>query len=311
MVIRTLLLLALIFTFRCTPAPAPASAADRPFHQMPDAVDIPDTARFIIYDPTLPADDEYRKARNATGALVKGSARPPASQVTYTHPDHPTVSDALDHLLGYLPTTISSHTFDMWWGTAPPYNTYNIGGGATTATLEAGNYISRVELDWTLNHDVVSQSYNNGIGPIDPAARTYNHITTFGPVGTRTYTLTVSDGITISNTPACTINLKYRLYRGTRGIATLTDADIRALGGDFADSKAISIYMMPRAQYIYFAWPYSWGAPSKIIVNGMVSTGSFQMVRNDNFTNAMGYTYQIRLYRSDNLLTGNYWVEVQ
>jgi surfactin synthase thioesterase subunit len=61
----------LMITFRCSSTPAPAHSADRPFHQMPDAATIPDTARFLMYDPTLPADDANRKARNVTVSTLR------------------------------------------------------------------------------------------------------------------------------------------------------------------------------------------------------------------------------------------------
>lgn len=50
-------------------AAAPALARD--FWEFPETQTIPDGARFLLYDPTLPANDPDHKARVLTGANLK------------------------------------------------------------------------------------------------------------------------------------------------------------------------------------------------------------------------------------------------
>lgn len=63
MVIRWLIVIGLLLA-------TSVYAADRYFYSFPDATALPDTARILVHDPTLPDNDPDKKSRNATGSLL-------------------------------------------------------------------------------------------------------------------------------------------------------------------------------------------------------------------------------------------------
>jgi len=208
-----------------------------------------------------------------------------SSQIAYAGG---TVEDALDQLLYAAPS-------------APSVS----GGG----TYEIGSTVSSVVLNWSITlgtKPLTTQSIDNGIGTIDTALRTYTHggqsIT-----ADRTYTVSISDGTT-ARSGATSLLFRYRRFWGVSSSTTLTDTDIKALSSELSTSRAQSRSMTAAGQYLYFCWPDTWGVPTWT-VNGLPNT-DFQLVRQDTFVNAAGYSYTIRLYRSGNLLTGIYSVVV-
>jgi hypothetical protein len=217
----------------------------------------------------------------ATKAIIIG-APSDAEEIAYASS---TVAAALDSLLYVAPSV-------------------SLSGGSSN---EIGATISSVVLNWSVNKTITSQSLNQSIGPIIPATvRTYTH-SGQSITSNRTYTITVNDG-THDATDSTTVAFYYSRYWGVSSNATLTDTQIKALSSELASSRSQSRSMTASAQYLYFCWPDDWGTPTWT-VNGLPNT-DFNLVRNDTFVNAAGYSYTIRLYRSGNLLTGTYTVVV-
>lgn len=208
-----------------------------------------------------------------------------ANQIAYATG---TVQSALDTLLYVAPSSPSV-----------------TGGGS----YEIGQTISSVALVWSITlgtKSLTSQSINNGIGALDVADRSYTH-SGQSITSNRTYTVSITDGTT-PRTGSTTVAFYYKRFWGVSSSATLDDAGIRALSQEYSTTRVQSRSMTASAQYLYFCWPDDWGAPTWT-VNGLANT-DFTLVRNDTFTNASGYSYTIRLYRSGNMLTGTYTVGV-
>lgn len=206
-----------------------------------------------------------------------------AADVTYSA-EYPTVQAALDHLL-YVAASVSGFT-------------NNIG------TIEIGQPVFNVILSWTLNKPMLSISLDNGIGAIDPAATNYNYSATL--IASRTFTITVNDGISTSSATT-TVNFSHKRYWGVSSSPTLDSAGILALSKEFSSSRVQSRSISPSGQYIYFAYPASWGLAT-FTVNGLPNTAWTLSVQ--SFVNAQGQSNTFNVYRSDNLLTGTYTIGV-
>lgn len=179
-------------------------------------------------------------------------------------------------------------------------------------SVEIGATVSDTVFDWTLGGGAItSQSLNQGIGALAIGLRTYTDTADY--TTTRTYTLTVGDGTTTVQANSAVTFLN-KAYWGDSANTSLTDGQVIALSKDFYASRTvIAPEAAPKtitcaAEYMYFAYPASFGAAT-FIVNGLLNT-AWTLVTRD-FVNASGATVSYRIYRSDNLLTGTYIVEIQ
>jgi len=205
-----------------------------------------------------------------------------AAQMPYSNTQ--TVAQVLDLLL-YVPLQLSSFT-----------NSVN--------TLEQGSSTSNVVLNWAYNKAVTSQSINQGIGSLPIAQRTVTDASTFST--TRTYSLSATDGTT-SDGGNTSVTFMQKRYWGVSVNTSLNDAQIIALSSEFSSSKSQSRIITAAGEYIYFAYPASFGAAS-FTVNGLPNTAWTLVTR--AFVNASGYSESYNIYRSNNLLTGTYTIIV-
>lgn len=181
----------------------------------------------------------------------------------------------------------------------------------TSLTLaEIGSTRSNFTLNWSIGptaRTLVSQTFNGDA--IDVADR--SKLITDSITGNTTWTVVANDGKS-SGTGSVTQSFGYTRFYGAASSASLSDTQIKALTADLStQSRVQSRQITCSNQYIYFCWPDSWGGntASSFTVNGLLNT-AWTLVRNDTFTNASGASYTIRLYRSNNLLTGTFNVSV-
>lgn len=172
--------------------------------------------------------------------------------------------------------------------------------------VEIGSTVTGTVLTWTLGGSApTSQTVNQSIGSVpvgtltatDPASFTVN----------RTYTLTVSNaqGTASANTSVTFLNKR---YWGPQALTSLTDAQIRALNSELASGFAgFNHTIVCASQYIYFAFPTAFGVPN-VNVNGLLNTA--WTITSGPFVNASGATVNYYVYRSNNLLTGTYIVQL-
>lgn len=172
-------------------------------------------------------------------------------------------------------------------------------------SVEVGSTVTSTTLTWVINNVVTTQSLNQSIGSIDEDLRTYDHTDSY--TTNRTYTLTVSDGTT-TDTANTTISFLRKMYWGVNSGTTINDAGILALSGSqFATSRSKTFTVSPSSQYIYFAYPASFGTATFHINNFLVN--DFVLSVQDH-TNASGSTVSYNVYRTNNVLTGTYTIEV-
>lgn len=203
--------------------------------------------------------------------------------------------------------------------------------GSSSQTLEVGQALTTPAITWTSNKvepQAVSQyllTRANGIVSTgnftfssfnDP--NTYN-ITTIGGTATQqtsSWSVRVTDWNGEQATGTASANWRYRVYFGVTSSATPNSTDI--LNGVTSETnrplatsrtglgaKTVS----PTNQYFYVAYPQRFEITSTIRVNGLNFT-DFTQQSIATFTNASGGTDSYYVYRSNNLLTATYTIEI-
>lgn len=202
-----------------------------------------------------------------------------ASTISYHNVTYNTVEKALDKLL-YVPVTVG------------------ISGGGT---YEIGTTINTVNLTWSTNKDITTQSINNGIGSLAPEVRNYTHS---GQTITsnRTYTITVNDG-TQNGTSSTTVAFMYKRYCGTSSNTSLNNSQILALGSEFSSTRVQNrTFDCTGGTYFYIVYPASWGTAT-FKVGGL--SFSDMILSTQTITNAVGASVLVYVYRVNNIQTGS------
>ncbi|MFM7854757.1 MAG: hypothetical protein ACKO96_23235, partial [Flammeovirgaceae bacterium] len=86
-------------------------------------------------------------------------------------------------------------------------------------------------------------------------------------------------------------------YWGVLAAEEPTDAEIRSLSAEFATALAQTRVFNPSNQYIYFAWPATFGAAASFKFNGLASSSWLLTTR--TFVNASGGESTYHIYRSE------------
>lgn len=187
----------------------------------------------------------------------------------------------------------------MAFGTPPTITSFN----NSHPSVEIGATVNTTTLTWTLGGSTpTTQSVNQGIGSVPIGTLTATDGTSY--TVNRTYTLTVANtsGTTTANT---TVSFLNKRYWGPQALTSLTDLQIRALSSEFASTfVGFSKPVVCNSQYIYFAFPSSFGTPIIYMPVGLQNTAWTLVTR--NFQNASGFTTSYDIYRSNNLLTGTF-----
>lgn len=168
-------------------------------------------------------------------------------------------------------------------------------------TVESGTTITDVTLSWTLSHGtMVSQSLTD-VGSITASLRSYA-LTGLSITSPKQYTLSYSltylgfNG-TINGSVSTTVSFGQKRYWGVLSTDTPTDSDIISLSSEFATNFAQNRVFNPSNQYIYFAWPETFGAATSFKFNGLVSSAWLLTTR--TFVNAAGGSASYHIYRSE------------
>lgn len=225
--------------------------------------------------------DEHGNPIVDFGSIV-GPTITDASQVPYVNSGHPgitNVGEALDQLL-FVPMTVSMS-----------------GGG----NFEWGTVLDSVSLTWSISKTIQTQLLS-GPGAVQPAVSDRSAVCVGPFAGPASWSLlvTAADGEE-QKTATAGISFFNRRYWGISPKATLDDADVQALSSEFSTGRAQSRTMNGLGQYLWFAWPAAWGAPT-FIVNGLQNSAWEETIR--SFTNTLGYSTSYRLYRSTYLQNG-------
>ena len=173
-------------------------------------------------------------------------------------------------------------------------------------TVEIGSMVTTVNLSWTINKTVISQTLAPpGPGSIAPSLRMYN-VAGLSLVNDTSFAITVGDS---SHTSSASTSVLFRNKRhwGTSAIAIPTSGTIATLASEFATSRIQTRSMSPNSEYLYFAWPSTFGTPS-FAVNGLPVTGWVKTTI--NYLNSSGHTKLYDIWRSQYQITGTFSVVV-
>lgn len=200
----------------------------------------------------------------------------------YNHPDFPTMqnyNDALNHLL-YKPPEVTSFTL-------------------STNQAEKGQEINNLTLSWQFNKNTItSQSINHGIGALADLNLRSFPISGANITATRTYTITVSDGVNIATKDAV-IRFLDRVHFGVSPQTNLTTADVLMLGGNELSINRQQTRIFNASpnggNYLYFAWPSVFGTPT-FLIGGLVNSAWIK--ETISHTNQHGYTVNYDIWRS-------------
>ena len=168
---------------------------------------------------------------------------------------------------------------------------------------EKGSTVNNVNLVWSFNKpaNVVSQSINQGIGAISVGTTSHN-LTLQNITANRTYTLTASDGKTVT-TKDTTVRFLDSVYYGVSPLSTLSTAQVLMLNSELAeDRKANRLFDCTGGRYFYVAFPTLFGTPM-FRVGGLAFSAMLKTTI-PAFVNASGETLSLDVYRVQDMQWG-------
>ena len=200
-----------------------------------------------------------------------------------------------------------AYVFGLFSRVAPSVSFVN-----TVGNVQIGSTVTTVPLSWSIsptNTPVVFQSLTP-IGSISTALRATNITGTF--TNDTNWTLVVSDGTGLPGstvTNSTSIAFRHYMSWGIASTTTLDNSQIQNLhtntaagaGREFRTGKGKSVFISGNGQYIYFAYPATFGAAS-FIVNGSPNTAWIS--NTVTYTNSSGNVSQFLVYRSIDLMFG-------
>lgn len=172
--------------------------------------------------------------------------------------------------------------------------------------VEIGSTVNATVLTWTLGGTTpTTQTLNQGLGLVPVGTLTKTDLASYSV--NRTYTLTVANANGSANA-STSVLFENKRYWGPQAATSLNDAQVIALNSEFATTFiGFNHVIVCASQYIYFAFPQSFGVPN-VNVNGLLNTAWTITAR--AFVNASGASVNYYIYRSNNLLTGTYIVQL-
>lgn len=178
--------------------------------------------------------------------------------------------------------------------------TMSLSGGGT---YEKGS-TQIINLSWTYDRDIESQSINNETLESVIRAKQYTDITT-----DTTYTLkAIQGGQTYTKSVSATFRLKK--YYGTSSKEVLTNSDILSLPSTWAQRvQSATTFNCIGGKYPYYILPTSMVSDIQFWIGGLLNTDWLEEVR--DVTNASGYTESYTIFRLNSIQTGVLNIEVR
>jgi hypothetical protein len=178
--------------------------------------------------------------------------------------------------------------------------------------VEIGSTVSNVTIGWTIAPTDATYAVRTLVGASQTNSIT-NNSSTLARTGlaltsNTTWTLTVGDGLGVTNAATTSVNFLNYMIWGRSANTTLSNSNIQTLhtngGGSsraFATSRSRSFTMDGGGQFIFIAYPAGFGSAS-FTVGGLPNT-AFTLTTN-SYTNASGYVTNYLLYRTDTIQNG-------
>ena len=196
----------------------------------------------------------------------------------------------------------------------PSIPTFTASSGGLS-TFEIGTIISNVNLAWTIaptNLVLSNQTLSPNIGSVDVSLRTTN-LTGLSLTTDTTWTNVINDGLGFNNsvvTNTASIAFRHYLSWGRSSLTNLGNSEIQTLnttgggaGREFRTTRQRSgISMTVSNQYVYFAYPASFGAAT-FRVSGLPNSAFTSATV--TYTNASGNVSSFLIYRTLEPITGD------
>lgn len=187
-------------------------------------------------------------------------------------------------------------------------------------SIEIGSTVNDITIGWTIAPTDATYATRTLAGAGSTNTITNNSATlafsNLSLTGNTTWTLTVGDGLGITNTATTSVNFLNYMSWGRSTNTTLNNAAIQTLhttGGGasraFATSRSRSFTMDGGGQYLYIAYPLSFGSATAggvthaMIVDGNVFNNF--VVTTNTYTNASGHVASYLIYRTANIINGS------
>ncbi len=180
-------------------------------------------------------------------------------------------------------------------------------------TVEIGSTISSVTLGWVISPTNATYQLRN-ITRLNQTNNITNNqstllLTNLGLTADATWTLTVGDGLGITNNTTTSVLFQNYMIWGRSTNTSLNNTNLQALhnsgggaGRAFTTSRSRTISMSGTGQYFYIAYPQGFGAAS-FTVGGLPNSAWTPFT--NSYTNASGYVTNYLIYRTDTLQFGS------
>jgi len=172
---------------------------------------------------------------------------------------------------------------------------------------EVGETLNSFNLNWTYNRNgdnPTSQTITQGIGAVTVAARTYA-VAGAGLTSTTVYGISAVGDDTNPTSLNASVYFRQKRYWGISENILTTGADVMSVlqpqDEEFGTSRAVTKTFDASAgsppNYLYFAYPQSWGSPASTKFGGFTYSDYTESVV--SVTNASGYTSNYILLRTN------------
>jgi hypothetical protein len=180
-----------------------------------------------------------------------------------------------------------------------PFTMTLSGGG----TYEKGSSLT-INLSWTYDRDIESQSINNESLLIGIRAKQYANVAT-----DTTYTLKAIQGGQ-TYTKSVSAQFKVKKYYGVSANGTLTNDEILALSSTWADrTQGSTVFDCTGGKYPYYILPTSMVSGIQFWIGGLRNTDWKEETR--EVTNTFGHKESYTIYRLNSIQTGVLNIEVK
>lgn len=200
-----------------------------------------------------------------------------------------------------------AYVFSLFNRTAP-----SVSFGNNVGTVEIGSTVTAVTLSWSISptNTPVSSQTLTPFGSISTSLRSTNVTGTF--TSDTNWTLVVNDGTGLPGgvvTASTGIAFRHYMSWGIASSTNLNNSQIQNLhtniaagaGREFRTGKGKSVSITGNGQYIYFAYPSTFGAASFIVNNAPNTAWISNTV---TYTNSSGNVSQFLIYRSTDVQFG-------
>ena len=173
-------------------------------------------------------------------------------------------------------------------------NPLNISLSINPNTAERGSTVSVVNVSWSYNRDIRSQTLNGEL--LDSTIRSMKD--TSPTTVNKTYILSATSSTGQTKSKNATLTFMNGVYYGVSSQESYDSAFIRSLTKTLSDSRSRTITVTANTEdYIYYCVPTRLGNCT-FAVGGF--TGGFSKVETIDFTNQFNYTEKYDIWKSDN-----------